>query len=109
MIPEQLKKTERDLRHAVSRREYSNLPALLEELRAAADACIAKLPQNDVRRGEIAGFALKLVDWARLMVTTQRQIWSDELALLPRVSRYLDRPGQIITPPDSAPHVCVDL
>jgi hypothetical protein len=94
LIPEPLIEHECRLRRAVERREYDELPKLLEEMRLIADRH---------RRPDVAKWMRGTIDWARLMVITQRQIWADELECLPIVSRYLERsPGPL-------PAVCMDL
>jgi hypothetical protein len=104
MIPEILREKERALRRAVERRAYDGLRQQLEAFRAIADTHIAALPAGDPRRTEIASWMLATVEWASLMLTTQRQIWSGELARLPLVGKYASgRPCQ------TKPSVCLDL
>jgi hypothetical protein len=86
MIPEPLLEHEHRLRRAVERRQYADLPQLLEEMRLIAD----QHPRPDV-----AKWMRGTIDWARLMAITQRQIWADELDRLPMVSRYLERSTEI--------------
>jgi hypothetical protein len=90
MIPEQLRANGRELRRAIARRQYGDLPRKLEELRGIAEEHLADLPVGDALRQEIVAWTLGTIEWARLMVATQRQVWSEELALLPKVGRYLD-------------------
>jgi hypothetical protein len=94
MIPEPLLEYERRLRGAVERRQYSDLPKLFEDMRLIADRH---------RRPDVANWMHGIIDWARRMVITQRQIWDDELGSLAIVNRYLERSLQ--TPPG----VCLDL
>lgn len=94
MIPEPLKEQERRLRKAIERRQYREVPRLMEDLRRTAD-------QNP--GPEVSARMLATIRWARLMVTTQRQMWADELELLPAVNRYLERL------PDPPPGLCLDL
>jgi hypothetical protein len=101
MIPGQLQARDRELREAVARREYGGLDELLEGLRVAADENIQRTNDPAARR-EIAGWMLATIEWARLMVTTQRQRWADELEALPRVDRFLAGTAEVSD-------VCVDL
>jgi hypothetical protein len=94
MIPEPLRALELRLRGAVERRQYDDLPKLLEDMRLIAD---------QHRRPDVAKWMRGTIDWARLMVIAQRQVWADELDCLPMVSRYLERS------PGSLPAVCIDL
>ena len=94
MIPEPLLEYERRLRGAVERRQYGDLPKLLEDMRLIA---------HQHRRPDVAKWMRGTIDWARLMVIAQRQIWADELDCLPMVSRYLER--CLETPAG----VCLDL
>jgi hypothetical protein len=94
MIPEPLIEHERRLRSAIERRQYGDLPKLLEDMRLIAD---------QHRKPDVANWMRATIDWARLMVITQRQMWADELDRLPMVSRYLDRGMK--TPSG----VCLDL
>jgi hypothetical protein len=94
MIPESLLERERRLRRAVERRQYADLPKLLEDMRLIADRH---------RRPDVARWMRGIIDWARLMVIAQRQIWDDELGCLATVSRYLERGRE--TPSG----VCLDL
>jgi hypothetical protein len=94
MIPEILKENERRLRKAIARRHYRDLPWLLDDLsRNAAEH----------RNPETAQWMRANIEWARLMVLTQRQTWAAELERLPMVNRYLDRPA------DPSRAVCLDL
>jgi hypothetical protein len=103
MIPEQLRANERGIIDAVTHRQYKDLPARLEILRQMADAYVTSLPADDPLRREMAGKILATMRWARLMLTVQRQVWSDQLERLPGIGRYLDRPT------NATPRVCVDL
>ncbi|MGD1070253.1 MAG: hypothetical protein ABSB15_08940 [Bryobacteraceae bacterium] len=108
MIPERLRVIESDLRKVIARRQYSGLSARLGELRRIADEYLGEVPSGHPLRLEIAHWMLDTIKWARLMVTTQRQIWSTELDRLPRVAnstaeRYLNRADRY------APGVCLDL
>jgi len=94
MIPEPLLEHERRLRRAVERRQYGDLPKLLEDMRLIAD---------QYRRPDVAKWMLSAINWARLMVIAQRQIWADESDSLAMVSRYLARSTE--TPSG----VCLDL
>jgi hypothetical protein len=94
MIPEPLLEYERRLRGAVERRQYGDLPGLLEDMRLIAD---------QHRRPDVAKWMRGNIDWARLMVIAQRQIWADQLDCLPMVSRYLERS------PQTPSGVCLDL
>jgi hypothetical protein len=94
MIPETLLDYERRLRGAVERRQYGDLPGLLEDMRRIADRH---------RRPDVAKWMRGTIDWARLMVIAQRQTWADELDCLAMVNRYLERSRQ--TPSG----VCLDL
>jgi hypothetical protein len=102
MIPEQLQTRERELRDAIARCEYDGLGELLEGLRVATDEVICGANDLNVRR-EIAGWMLATIDWARLMVATQRQRWVEELGTLPRVDRFLAGTA------GASSDVCVDL
>lgn len=102
MIPEQLKARDRELREAIARGEFDGLDNLLENLRAAADDSIHRT-DDPVARREIARWMLGTIEWARLMLTTQRQRWAEEMEALPRVDRFLA--GAV----DSSSDVCVDL
>jgi len=82
MIPEPLLEHEQRLRRAVERRQYGDLPKLLEDMRLIAD---------QHRRPDVAKWMRGTISWARLMVIAQRKTWADELDCLPMVSRYLDR------------------
>jgi hypothetical protein len=86
MIPEPLLQHEHRLRRVVERRQYAELPRLLEEMRLIAD---------QHRRPEVAKWMRGTINWARLMVSTQRQIWANELDRLPMLSRYLERSSEI--------------
>ena len=108
MIPERLRVIESDLRKVIARRQYSGLSARLGELRRIADEYLGEVPSGHPLRLEIAHWVLDTVEWARLMVTTQRQALSNELERLPRIatytaSRYQDHIGR------RNPSVCVDL
>jgi len=103
MIPERLRANERELRKAIARRQYGDLPQRLAELRRDTDIHLGRLPAGDPLRLEIAGWALTTIRWAQLMTLTQRQLWSEDLTRLPCVGRYLDRPD------NRRPDVCVDL
>jgi hypothetical protein len=92
MIPERLRTSEQEIRRSVARRQYAELPRRLDDLHRIADELIAGLPGSDPLRLEIIGFVLATIEWARLMLATQREVWSGQLGLLPRVGRYLDRP-----------------
>ena len=46
---------------------------------------------------------LTTIEWARLMVTTQRQRWAEELEALPQVDRFLAGTAGDVS------DVCVDL
>jgi len=107
MIPNQLRAIESDLRKAVARRQYSSVTTSIEEMRRVADEYFVELPAGHPLRLEIAHWVLDTIEWARLMVTTQRQALSNELERLPRIatytaSRYQDHIGR-------NPAVCVDL
>lgn len=94
MIPEPLLDHERRLRTAVERRQYGDLPGLLEDMRLIADR----------HQGpDVAKWMRGNINWARLMVIAQRQIWADQLDCLPIVSRYLERR------PQASSGVCLDL
>jgi hypothetical protein len=88
MIPDRLRAIESDLRKAVARRQYGSVTTRLEEIRRIADEYFAELPAGDPLRREIAHWVLDTIEWARLMVTTQRQALSNELARLPRIATY---------------------
>ena len=104
MIPERLRANERELRKAIARRQYGDLPQRLAELRRDTDEQLGRLPARDPLRLEIAGWALTTIRWAQVMTLTQRQLWSGRaLARLPCLGRYLDRPD------NRRPDVCVDL
>lgn len=103
MISAQLRAHEREVRDAIARCEYDGLGGLLEALRVAADAAICGATDPAARR-EIAGWVLATIEWARLMVETQRQRWVEELEALPRVDRFLAG-----TAAGSSSDVCVDL
>jgi hypothetical protein len=94
MIPEILQENERQLRKDIERRQYGDLPRRLEEIRRIA--C-------EHRRPEVAAWVQGTIEWARLMIVTQRQVWADELDRLPMVNRYLERS------PSPLPAVCIDL
>lgn len=102
MIPPQLKARDRNLRDAIARREYEGLNELLEDLRIAADESIHRTDDPAARR-EIARWMLATIEWARLMLTTQRQRWAEELEALPRVDRFLAGTAAVSS------DVCVDL
>lgn len=102
MIPAELKDRGRELREAIARREYDGLGERLEGLRVAADENIRRTNDPVVRR-EIAAWVLETIEWARLMLTTQRQRWAEELAALPRVDRFLAGAAAVSS------DVCVDL
>ena len=102
MIPAQLEARDRELREAIARREYGGLDELLEGLRLAADENIQQTKDPAARR-EIAGSMLATIEWARRMLTTQRQRWAEELEALPRVDRFLA--GTAAASSD----ICVDL
>ncbi|HVW07885.1 MAG TPA: hypothetical protein VHC90_04855 [Bryobacteraceae bacterium] len=102
MIPAQLKTRERKLRAVIARREYGEIGHLLAGLQHAADEYIQGRTDPATRR-EIAAWMLGTIEWARLMVTAQRQRWAEELETLPRVDRFLVGTGE----PSS--DVCVDL
>ncbi|HXE64374.1 MAG TPA: hypothetical protein VN519_12590 [Bryobacteraceae bacterium] len=102
MIPAQLEARDRELREAIARREYGGLDELLEGLRLAADENIQQTKDPAARR-EIAGSMLATIEWARRMLTTQRQRWAEELEALPRVDRFLA--GAAAASSD----ICVDL
>jgi hypothetical protein len=101
MIPAQLKARDRELREAIARREYGGLDEMLESLRVAVDEDIHRT-NDPVARREIARWMLATIEWARLMLTAQRQRWAEELEALPRVDRFL-------AGTTSASDVCVDL
>ena len=88
MIPAQLKARGRELRDAIARGEYDALDELLEGLRVAADEGI-RCADDPAARREIARWMLGTIEWARLMLITQRQRWAEELEALPRVDRFL--------------------
>jgi hypothetical protein len=94
MIPEILQENERQLRKDIERRQYDELPRRLEDIRRIA--C-------EHGRPEVALWLQGTIEWARLMVMTQRQAWADELDRLPMVNRYLERN------PRALPAVCIDL
>jgi len=102
MIPAQLKARGRELRDAIARGEYDALDELLEGLRVAADEAI-RYTDDPVAHREIARWMLATIEWARLMVTAQRQRWAEELDALPRVDRFLAGAAA------SSSDVCVDL
>jgi hypothetical protein len=102
MISAQLKARDRELRDAIARGEYDNLDSLLDRLRVAADENIHCANDLAARR-EIARWMLSTIEWARLMLSTQRQRWAEELEALPRVDRFLA--GAAVASSD----VCVDL
>jgi hypothetical protein len=91
MIPARLISAENEIRQAIARRRYGDVPGRLDDLRRFADAHLADLPAGDALRLEIIQWMLDTIEWARLMVTTQRQVWQGEALLLPRVGRYLSR------------------
>lgn len=101
-IPAPLKARDRALRDAIARRDYDGVDDLLGALRLAADESIGRETDLSARR-EIARWMLATIEWARLMLTTQRQRWAEELEALPRVDRFL---AGADTP---ASDVCVDL
>lgn len=108
MIPDRLRAIEIDLRKAASRRQYTSVSARLDELRRVADEYFADLPAVHPLRLEIAHWVLDTLEWARLMVTAQRQTLSNEFQRLPRVAtytagRYLDGAAS------RSPVVCFDL
>ena len=103
MIPETLTEIGRKLRKAVDRRQFGDVTPRLNELCRMADECAAGLPEADPLRRELAAWMLETIEWIRLMLVTQRQIWSGELARLPRIGRYLDQTES------RSPDVCVDL
>jgi hypothetical protein len=102
MIPAQLQSRDRELREAIARRDYDRLNELLAGLRREADEHMARAADAAERR-RIAGWVLATIEWARLMLTTQRQRWADELEALPRVDRFLAGAGA------PASDVCLDL
>jgi hypothetical protein len=102
MIPAPLRACGGQLRDAIARREYDDLGGLLDDLRRAAEENIQGTNDPATRR-EIARWMLSIVDWARLMLTTQRQRWADEITALPRADRFLA--GAV----PAASDVCVDL
>ncbi|HEY4085601.1 MAG TPA: hypothetical protein VGM43_06660 [Bryobacteraceae bacterium] len=102
MISAQLKARDRELRDAIARGEYDCLDELLAGLRLAADENIQRTDDPAARR-EIARWMLNTIEWARLMVATQRQQWAEELDALPRVDRFLA--GAAAASSD----ICVDL
>jgi hypothetical protein len=102
-LPERLQASERELRRAIARRQYGDLPRKLKDLRRIVDDHIANLAAGDPDRREIVGWALATTKWAQLMLTTQRQIWLGELKLLPKVGRYLDESDR------PARSMCLDL
>lgn len=103
MVPERLRTKESEIRRAIARRQYDGLPRKLEDLRRIAAENVAGLPASDPFRLEIVGRMLATIEWARLMLATQRQILSDDLELLPNVGRYLERAD------GRTPGVCLDL
>jgi len=102
MIPAQLKARECNVREAIARSEYAGLDDLLEKLRVAADASI-RCANDPAARREIASWMLATIEWARLMIATQRQRWAEELEALPRVDRFLAGTA------GSSSDVCVDF
>jgi hypothetical protein len=103
MIPHSLTANELALRKAIAGRQYREVPRLILRLRSAVDSHLETVQPTDPVRPEIAGWALALAEWARLMVTAQRQAWLNELETLPLVGRYVERP----TVPARA--LCLDL
>jgi hypothetical protein len=89
MIPEQLTKRERDIRSAVAHRQYAGVPEQVEELRLAVDECLAGLAIGHPLRREIIQWSLATIQWARVMIMTQRQTWRGQAALLPQLGKYL--------------------
>lgn len=85
---------ERRLRRAVTRRQYDALIPLLMDLRRTADEHAATLAERDPLRRMIARWAIDLIEWARVMLASQRQNLTSEMACLPLVTRYLDISGQ---------------
>ncbi|HEU5021019.1 MAG TPA: hypothetical protein VFT60_03990 [Bryobacteraceae bacterium] len=103
MIPAQLKARDRELRDAIARGEYGDLDELLEGLRVAAEENLQRT-RDPVARREIARWMLATIEWARLMLTAQRQRWAEELEALPRVDRFLAG-----TAVGASSEMCVDL
>jgi hypothetical protein len=91
MLPEHLETKENEIRAAVARRQYGDLPRMLEDLRVMVDEHIHPFPKDDPTRLAIFRRMLATNQWARLMLATQRQIWSTELSLIAGLGRYLDR------------------
>lgn len=98
----QLQARGRELREAIARGEFDNLDSLLERLRIAADESI-HCADDSVARREIARWMLGTIEWARLMLATQRQRCAEELEALPRIDRFLAGTGA------ASSDVCVDL
>ena len=108
MIPEELIRKELEIRKAIARSQYRDLPRQLEDLRLIADEHIAALSKDDPLRREITSWTLTVFEWSRLMVATQRQIWSGKLERLPGISRYTQ--GRYLDHPDrQTVRVCLDL
>jgi hypothetical protein len=68
-----------------------------------SDTHTAGLSKGDPVHHELAAWMLAIIEWLRVRIVIQRHIWSDDLARLPQVGRYLDQSDT--RPPD----VCVDL
>ena len=102
MISAQLRARDRKIRDAIARAEYDGLDELLANLRLAADEGMQRTDDPAARR-EIARWMLGTIEWARLMLSTQRTRWAEELDALPRVDRFLA--GAVVESSD----VCVDL
>jgi len=102
-VPERLQASERELRRAIARRQYGDLPRKLKDLHRIVDEDIADLPACDPRRQEIVRWMLATIKWAKVMLATQRQICLGRLKLLPKVGRYLDDSDR------RARNMCIDL
>ncbi len=102
-VSEQLQASERELRWAISRHQYTDVPRKMNDLRRIVDEDIADLPEWDPHRQEIISWMLAIIKWAQLMLITQRQICLGQLKVLPKVGRYLDDTDR------STRTMCLDL
>ncbi len=109
MLPDRLRGKEQEIRKAVARRQYGDLPRKLEDLQRAAAEHMAELPANDSRRLEVIGSVRNTIEWARLMLITQRQIWSAELQRLPLIVTYTRGFSADSAGGHSARRTCLDL
>ena len=89
MIPRAIATAEQELRRAIERRQTGDISRCLAAYGEAARNHFESLRSDDPMRIQMFEQVLSVLEWARLMIQTQRSIWAEELRALDRMDRFL--------------------